>query len=305
MYTFIVNPNARSGMGEQTWHALEKILKEQEVSYRVFFTKYQKHATAITKKLTEEQSLRTIIVLGGDGTVNEVVNGIADLSSTTLAYIPIGSSNDFARGMGLSADPVTALKHILSPSRYAYLNIGALRYQEKKRRFAVSSGFGFDAAVCHQIQVSGFKKLLNRLHLGKMAYAFIALQRILTMTPRRMTLILDNNRNIIFDKVYFAASMNQNTEGGGFKFCPKADPSDDVLDIIVVAGLSKFKIISLLPTAFKGLHVHFKGVYTYQCKEAAFQSEYPLPVHTDGEPIFLQRSLHLALEEEKLRLILS
>lgn len=171
MYTFIVNPNARSGLGEKTWHTLERILKEQEVSYQVFFTKYQKHATKITQKLTEENMLRTIIVLGGDGTINEVVNGISDLSSTTLAYIPIGSSNDFARGMGLSTNPVTALKHILSPSRYAYLNIGALQYQEKKRRFAVSSGSGFDAPVCHQIHVSSFKKLLNKLHLGKMIYA--------------------------------------------------------------------------------------------------------------------------------------
>lgn len=305
MYIFIVNPNARSGLGETTWHTLERILKEQEVSYQVFFTKYQKHATAIAKKLTEENSLRTIIVLGGDGTVNEVVNGITDLSLTTLAYIPLGSGNDFARGMGLSSDPVTALKHILHPSRYAYFNIGTLHYQEKKRRFAVSSGFGFDAAVCHHIQVSKFKELLNRMRLGKMAYAAIALGRILAMTPRRMTLVLDNNRNIIFDKVYFAAAMNQNVEGGGFKFCPKADPSDDMLDIIVVAGLSKLKILALLPTAFKGWHVHFKGIYTYQCKEAEFRSDYPLPVHTDGEPVFLQRQLHLALEGEKLRLILS
>lgn len=305
MYTFIVNPNARTGLGLKTWKTLELILKERGVSYQVFFTKYQKHATRIAEKLTEENDHRMIIALGGDGTINEVINGISDLSRTTLGYIPIGSSNDFARGMGLSTDPVNALEHILFPTRFAYVNIGVLNYQNKKRRFAVSSGFGFDAGVCHQILISNLKKILNRIHLGKLSYAGIAIRRILALTPRQMTLILDHDRYIIFDKVYFAAAMNQKVEGGGFRFCPNADPSDDMLDVIVVAGLSKLKILLLLPTAFKGWHTRFKGVYTYRCKEAEFRSEHPLPVHTDGEPIFLQRYVNLSLEKEHLRLILS
>ncbi len=305
MYTFIVNPNARTGLGLKTWKILEHILKERGISYQVFFTKYQKHATKITKKLTGELGHRTVIAVGGDGTINEVINGIADLSVTTLGYIPIGSSNDFARGMGLSTDPVNALEHILFPTRFAYVNIGVLNCQNEKHRFAVSSGFGFDAGVCRQIMVSNLKKVLNRLHLGKLSYACVAIQQLLSMTPRQMTLVLDHDRQIIFDKVYFAAAMNQKVEGGGFKFCPKADPSDDMLDIIVVAGLSKLKILTLLPTAFPGWHTRFKGVYIYRCREAAFQSERPLPVHTDGEPVFPKRQLNLSLEEEHLRLILS
>lgn len=305
MYTFIVNPNARTGLGFKTWKKLKLTLKERGISYRVFFTKYQKHATNIAKKLTEEEGPHMIIALGGDGTVNEVINGISGLSKTTLGYIPIGSSNDFARGMGLSTDPVNALEHILFPTRFAYVNIGVLNYQNKKHRFAVSSGFGFDAGVCHQILVSNLKKILNRLHLGKLSYAGVALQRILALTPGQMTLTLDHDRHIIFDKVYFAAAMNQKVEGGGFKFCPHADPSDDMLDVIVVAGLSKLKVLLLLPTAFKGWHTRFKGVYIYRCKEAEFRSERALPVHTDGEPIFLQRQVNLSLEKEHLRLILS
>lgn len=305
MYTFIVNPNARSGLGQITWKKLEDILKHREIEYQAYFTKYQKHATRIVQKLTQEDHAQTIIALGGDGTVNEVVSGINDLSKITLGYIPIGSSNDFARGMGLSADPEKALENILSPTRFAYINIGVLEYASKKRRFAVSSGLGFDAAVCHQVIVSPLKKALNRLKLGKLSYAAIGLQRILTMMPGKMTVTLDDGSPMEFDKVYFAAAMNQNVEGGGFKFCPKANPMDDILDVIVVSGLSKLKILSLLPIAFKGWHVHFKGIYTYRCQTAKFESERPLPVHTDGEPIFLQREMELSLEPEKLRLILS
>ena len=118
MYTFIVNPNAKTGLGYQVWSSLEAILKEKSVNYQVFFTKYQKHATRLAQKLTQESGAKTLIVLGGDGTINEVINGIEDLTDTVLGYIPIGSSNDFARGMGLSTDPIQALKHILSPERF-------------------------------------------------------------------------------------------------------------------------------------------------------------------------------------------
>lgn len=305
MYTFIVNPNAKTGLGAQIWSSLETILKEKNISYQVFFTKYQKHATRLAQKLTQPGGARTLIVLGGDGTINEVVNGIEDLTGTILGYIPIGSSNDFARGLGLSTDPFLALKHILSPDRFTHINIGTAFYADKKRRFAVSSGLGFDAGVCHQVYVSRLKKLLNKLHLGKLSYMAVALQQILTMTPKKMTLILDDKRHIQLEKAYFATAMNLPVEGGGFRFCPKADPSDDFLDVIAVSDVSKLKILTLLPTAFKGLHIHFKGVRTYRCKKAVFISECPLPVHTDGEPVFLQRKITYSMESQKIRLILS
>ena len=305
MYTFIVNPNARSGLGHKIWSSLEEVLKEKNVEYEVLFTKYQHHATKLTKQLTSTGEECTIVALGGDGTINEVMNGICDISKVTLGYIPIGSSNDFARSMKLSTDAHKALANILNPSAYKYINVGTLEYKEKKRRFAVSAGLGFDAAVCHQIVISKLKVMLNKIGLGKLSYVAVAIQRLLAQDPRPMTLTFDDGRQVHFQKAYFAAGMNQQYEGGGFKFCPKADPSDDILDIIVASDISKLKVLCLLPTAFKGWHVHVKGIYTYQCKSVDMESEIALPVHTDGEPIFLQRKVHMGLEPEKLRLILS
>lgn len=305
MYTFIVNPNARSGLGHKIWSSLEEVLKEKNVEYEVLFTKYQHHATKLVHKLTSTGEECTIIALGGDGTINEVVNGIQDISKVTLGYIPIGSSNDFARSLKLSTDAHEALKHILNPSAYKYINVGTLEYKDKKRRFAVSSGLGFDAAVCHQIVISKLKLILNKVGLGKLTYVAVAIQRLMAQNPKPMTLTFDDGRQVNFKKAYFAAAMNQKYEGGGFKFCPKADPSDDILDIIVASDISKLKVLCLLPTAFKGWHVHIKGIYTYQCKYVDIESEIALPVHTDGEPVFLQRKARLGLEPEKLRLILS
>ena len=94
MYSFIINPNARSGKGLRAWKLIEHRLEEKSVPYQVFFTKYQGHATQIARTLTQEKDCRSLIVLGGDGTLNEAVNGIADLARVTLGYIPIGSSNE-------------------------------------------------------------------------------------------------------------------------------------------------------------------------------------------------------------------
>ena len=90
MYIFITNPNARSGQGARVWSEVEKLLKGRDISYQVYFTKCQRHATRIVREITADGKEHTIVALGGDGTVNEVLNGIKELSKVTFGYIPIG-----------------------------------------------------------------------------------------------------------------------------------------------------------------------------------------------------------------------
>lgn len=303
MYHFIVNPAARSGLGRQIWKDTEGILKRKKLPYQVHFTRYQTHASRIAREITKDEEPHTLIVLGGDGTVNEVINGICRLSRTTLGYIPIGSSNDFARGLGLARDPRQALDRILDPSSARPIRIGCIRYGSQERRFAVSAGIGFDAAVCHQVMVSRLKPFLNRLHLGKLTYAGVALQLLFLMTPKSMTVTLDGKELPLFDKVFFAAAMNLPYEGGGFKFCPKADCRDNRLDIILVSGIPRLKALLLLPTAFAGLHTGFRGIHIYSCRQAEFISEQELPVHADGEPILRQYRISVRMEDEKLKVL--
>ena len=101
MYYFIVNPGSRSGNGKYVWQKAERILDQEDVEYRVFFTAYRTHATELAAEITARTERLTLIAVGGDGTVNEVINGIRDFSRVTLGYIPTGSSNDFARCMGI------------------------------------------------------------------------------------------------------------------------------------------------------------------------------------------------------------
>lgn len=303
MYTFITNPNARSGLGQKLWNEIESILIERNVNYQVLFTKYQHHATSLVRELTSDLERHTIVVIGGDGTINEVINGIVCLDKVTLGYIPMGSGNDFARGLALPTDIRKALDNILTPSRYTSIDIGVLSYGNEHRRFAVSAGIGFDADVCHHVVISPLKTFFNRLKLGKLTYTGVALHRLAAMKTSTLTLTMEDGRTIQYPDVYFVAAMNLRYEGGGFMFCPKADCKDGLLDLIIISGISKLKVLALLPTAFKGWHVHFKGVHVTTCKSVDITSNRALPVHTDGEPVFLQDHIRFHLEPDRLHMI--
>lgn len=303
MYHFIVNPNARSGLGGKVWKELEKKLKDKNITYQVYFTKYQKHATSITREITSDGNEHTVIALGGDGTVNEVVNGIVDFDKTILGYIPIGSSNDFARGLKLPKDPEQALDLILNCPHLHPMNVGELKYKDKTRRFAVSSGLGFDADIVHESVVSHVKYFLNKLKLGKLTYVLVAVHRLFLTKPCTIKVTLDNKKVLTFPKAYFIALMNNRYEGGGAMFCPKANNSDDMLDFAVAYNMPKLKVLLMFPTAFIGKHVLFKGIYIGKASQIDIESENPLPVHTDGEPIFLQNKLSARCAEKKIRVI--
>lgn len=304
MYHFIVNPNSRSGLGREVWGKIERMLDFRKIEYHVYFTKYQRHATKIAAQITSDGEEHTIVALGGDGTIGEVATGLKYPEKVTLGYIPIGSGNDFARGLGIPKDPMAALDTILYSSNTKKLNLGQLTYPDRHRRFAVSSGIGYDAAICHQVCVSKIKKFLNKLKLGKLAYVGLSLDCLYRMTPREATIVLDDEKTLHFDKTYFVTAMNLPYEGGGCKFCPKARPDDDMLDIIVIADVRKIGALPILLTVYAGLHTRLPGVHLYRCKKAEVKSSIPLPVHSDGEPIFLQREVVFSVEGSSARIIL-
>lgn len=303
MYTFVVNRHSRSGLGGKVWEELEQILKERAIKYEVHFTEYQRHATAIANKITSDKEAHTIVALGGDGTINEVVNGIVDFDKTTLGYIPVGSGNDFARGLKLPTDPKAALEVILSETQVHPINIGTIAYGNRIRRFAVSSGLGYDAAICHEVVVSKVKQFLNRIGLGKLTYVFVALHRLFASKLDEMTLILDHEKEVRFSKTYFAAFMNNPFEGGGLMFAPDAKNDDDLLDVVVASDIPKLKILRILPTTYKGKHTRFKGIHMYTAKHIEVHSKCPLAIHTDGEPIYLHRDVVVSCEDQKLGII--
>jgi YegS/Rv2252/BmrU family lipid kinase len=307
MYYFIVNPNSRSGAGALIWEQVRKELKNRQVPYEAYLTRYVGHAASyaaeISSKGTSEDPVY-LITLGGDGTIYEVLTGITDLDHVIFGYIPTGSGNDFCRSMKISQDPLEALDTILKKECIQAMDVPYILTGQNKYRFGISAGIGYDAAVCQEVLATPAKKVFNRLGLGKLIYLYVALKQLLFLNPAPMTICLDGQRKYNFRKVYFTAVMNQKYEGGGFKFCPRAKYNDGILDVIIVEGMSRLKVLACLPTAFFGKHTHFKGIHILRCKSIEINSAVPAAVHKDGESGGIQGRIYVSLEDKPVKIIL-
>ena len=292
MYYFIVNPGSRSGNGRYVWKTVEEILEAEEVEYRVFFTSCRYHATRLAREITARDERLTLVAVGGDGTVNEILSGIRDFSKVTFAYIPTGSSNDFARALGLPSDTAAAVQNLLHPSYFRRIDLGRARLGEQTLYFTVSCGCGFDAAICHAAFCSSVKKLLNRLRLGKLTYIATGIRQLLLSRPAPLAVTLDGHQTLRFRRTVFAAVMNCRFEGGGVRFCPRALPDDGQLDICVVEG-SRLLIVPLFLLSLAGIHGILPGVHLLRARSVELSSPRKLPLHMDGEPYFLKGKLRL------------
>lgn len=289
MYHFIVNPASRSGKGQKLWDkTIEPTLKKRGVKYKVHFSKKPGDLTRIAGELTSGETAKEvshIVVVGGDGTVNETLQGIAESSTATIGYIPTGSSNDLARDLGFSKNPLEILDHLLDHAQTEHMDAGVLASSNGNRMFAVSCGIGYDAAVCQEANISKVKKVFNKIGLGKLTYLGIALKQLFTTKAVSCDIYLDDNKPIHLNKFLCIAIMNHRYEGGGFKFCPDAKSGDGLLDLCVIGNLPKLLILFALPTAFFGKHYIFPHIDAYKAASVRIVTSAPLWVHTDGEVV--------------------
>lgn len=283
MYYFIVNPNSGSRKGMRFWEEIREYLLREEIEFRELLTRGQGDAMRFAQRITEKRRPDVIVVVGGDGTLHETVSGMEQGSEVKLAFIPAGSGNDFARGMGYSDDPKERIRSILSDESEKPLDAGNIFSEEGSGRFLVSSGVGYDARVCYMVNQSKTKKLLNRMHLGKLTYLEIGLRGLFAAKLFSMRLILDDDREEVFHDVLFVSIHNLPYEGGGLKFAPSAAADDGFLDLCIVAGIKKTKMIPLLAKVPGGKHENCKGVFSFRCRKAEFFMEEPQFYHMDGE----------------------
>ena len=301
MYQMIINPASCSGRGRQYWESLEKYLCQHRIPYTAHFSEKMGHITRITRDLTrkldgDSQPLH-IIVVGGDGSLNEALQGICNFQKVRFSYIPTGSGNDFARALNMAKDPVENLERILYSGSERAMDIGKATYdigggRFESRYFAVSCGLGFDAAVCEAVFHSSVKRLLNRIGLGKLIYLLHSLRLLACEEPVLATLTLEDlGQSADFNHLLFATGMNHKYEGGGFMFSPNANSADGFVDICLVADISRLKILRVLPTAFKGTHLKYKGVYAFHTKCYTITTKAPLWLQTDGEVLARTQAL--------------
>ena len=306
MYHFIINPVSRSGRGIRIWRRqVEPALLREGVPYIAHFSEKAGDTLRIAEKLSADaENILSLIILGGDGTVNEVLQGLKNTSDTVLGYIPTGSSNDLARDLKIPMDPCAALERILHSGEARPMDLGTVIYPDgEKRRFAVSCGIGFDAAVCQEALHARIKHVMNRLGLGKLTYLGIALKQLFTAKAVSGKLTLEEKSTVHIGNMLFTACMLHRFEGGGSMFAPDADAGDGILDMCAVGDLSKLLILFALPTAFRGKHFRFNGVDPYRAETLTIETSAPLWVHTDGEVTRKSSRISITCERDAIKII--
>lgn len=307
MYHFIVNPCSCTGKAAKVWAELEQVLKQRNVEYRAYFTERPGHATELSASIcAENPGEKHIIMVGGDGTANEVINGLSDYSNIILGCIPTGSGNDLIRGLGLPTDSLKVLDRILAGQNIRPVDHGVIQYFDgtPDKRFDVSSGFGYDADVCFEVQVTPLKSILNRLGLGKLCYYIIAAKQIFALKSKPATLVIDDKETLHYDRLLLCASMVQPYEGGGLKLAPSADNADRKLTLCMVHDISRLKLFLVLPSVLISRHTGIKGVEILDCDSIEIISPDARSIHADGEPSGTKNHVRLSCTPEQIRMYL-
>lgn len=286
MYYFIVNKHSGTGKGKEIWKVLRKRLEEGQIPYKAYISEYAGHGFLLADKvcgLAEEDDC--LVVVGGDGTVNEVINGMKHFEKVRFGVIPTGSGNDFARGLGVVREPLKQLEYLLVSAKEEAIDLGKVTYGEKNesRLFAISAGIGLDAIVCKKALTSGLKKVLNAFHLGKLTYLILTVESLFTMKTASGTATFDGGELQSFAKMIFAAAMNFRAEGGGVPMAPNATATDGELSVCFTNGIPKWLTFFCLPFLVAAKHEKIKGIRITDCKNCQLQLDVPMGLHADGE----------------------
>lgn len=312
MLYFIVNEQSRSGKGAAIWQEVEGVLQDRKIDYKAWVTEYEGHASALAHEICEMKDDNIcLVVLGGDGTANEVVNGMAHFDKVRFGTIPTGSGNDLARGLGIKGSPTEQLERILKcmekgKEQCFKMDLGQVSWtgSDKSRMFLISAGIGMDALVCKKALTSKLKKFLNKIHLGKLTYLILTVQSLFTMQTTDVAAHFDGKGQRNLKKMIFIAAMNFRAEGGGVPMAPNADATDGKLSVSSVSGIPKWLTFFCLPFLVTANHLWIKGFCVDDCRECRIKLKSPMVLHADGEYCDDVTELTFTCLPQKLRVLM-
>lgn len=284
--------NRRAGNGEslRIWKVIKQFLKENQIDFQVHTTQKNGDGVRIAKNLADNfiDSNTKILVLGGDGTLNQSVNGvkISKNPNTPLAYIPAGSGNDFSRGIKIkNTKPLVLLQDILSMKKPRSIDIGKAIFPQQTKYFVNNIGIGLDANTVYTTNHSKRKDFLNKIKLGTLAYVS-SLIKVIKEQGSFPLIVTTDSEIKKFDQAYIVSATNHPYFGGGIAIDPLATPFDGKLDLVVVnkiKGKTFVKLFSKLLT--NGSHLQDKNVWHIQEKSFSLRSLHDEYGQMDGEEL--------------------
>ena len=267
-YHIITNPVAGKNKGLKTLEAVRRVFENAKVAFSTHTSTGEKDATNIVRKLTEAGETE-IIALGGDGTLHEVLNGIADPTKCNLGLIPSGTGNDFAEHAGIPLDAEKAAELILQsePKETDFIEVDGVRCMNV-------AGIGMDVDVLERCN-RGKRK-------GKLKYLLSLLQSLFAFKGYEVEVTsegVEEKRNVLI-----ASVCNGTQFGGGIRICPVADSTDKKLDVVVVDCIGgKMKIVQAFLQLMKGKVLELPETLHFLCDSVVFKPLVPCTVQLDGE----------------------
>ncbi len=277
----IFNPMAAGGRAARLEPALRACLADGAAKAGLEMewieTQTVGHATALAQEAAS-QGCELVVAVGGDGTVNEVVNGLMRANNnhlTTLGVIPTGSGNDFAWLAGIPLDPLAACRRLFD-GRVQVVDVGHIREADGRARyFDNGCGVGFDA------QVSVEAKRLKRLR-GFWVYLVAVLKTlILHHHAPRLRIHLDERE--LTRPTMMLTIGNGSRHGGGFLVTPRARLDDGWLEVCIAGKLSRLGMLLIIPRFIKGAHETHQQVEMARAQRVVVEAPVPQPIHLDGE----------------------
>lgn len=266
-FAILMNPTSAGGKPLRVLPGLQQELDAAGAEHRVIETRDMAHATHAAREASGRGEV--VVALGGDGLVGKLAGALRD--STALGVVPAGRGNDFARALGIPDDVAGATRVLLDGVRKA-LDLG----EANGRPFACIASVGYDSEA---------NRIANeaRLVRGNMVYAYAAIRALVSWRPTRFTLRLDGREHRF--EGYTVAAANTGYYGGGMNMAPAADPSDGLLEIVTVEGVSKPRFLANLPKVFKGTHVDEENIGVHRAREVEITADRPFDVYADGDPL--------------------
>lgn len=281
---FIVNPAAGHGRGGARWEEARALAARRWAEHAVRLTEHPGHGRELARAATLA-GVETIVAVGGDGTLGEVVDGFLSTPEdarrrTTLATFPAGSGCDFARHAGIPREPrAWAAATAVAKRRDLDAALASFRTRDgepRSRHFLNVASLGLPGEVAAAVERRG--KALG----GTLTYLLEGLLAVAGARPRRLRLVVDGREEAPADYQLVAAA-NTSTFGGGMRLAPDADAEDGLLDLLTVGALSRARLLGLLPRLYAGGHVGAEGVVLRRARRIEIHCEEALPLNIDGD----------------------
>ena len=310
----VVNPKASVGKAEKDWPEIKQMLIDAGIEFDDVLTEYPRHAIEIVRNAIVEQGYRKFISVGGDGTNNEVINGIftqdvVPTTEITMAALPIGTGNDWCRTFGIPLEYEEIIKIIKTGYTFAH-DIGKLTYyndgDSKIRYFLNAAGTGLDEMVC-----SSTNLMKQQGKSGTIRYLISLVKCIFKYKITHIQLTIDDE--LVFDDYILNLSIgNGRFNGGGMMTMPNAIPNDGLFDVTVIKKVSIFKFAANVKNVYDGTFINkIDEVKTFRGKSIHIVSIPPhsLLVETEGENLnnspfdfeMLPRSINMVIPKEPIK----